>query len=114
MSGGASARQYGIRFEQELARWFGCTTTRNSRPGLHDDAGDLLIEGVAVEAKARHCGTGGTPPRWSIWSWMRQIEQKADDSQIPCLIVKRPGQPVGRNLIIANLEDLNELARRLA
>lgn len=114
MSGGAAGRQYGIRFERELARWFGCTTTRNSRPGLHDDAGDLVIDGVAVEAKARHCGTGGASPKWLIWSWMREIERKADDNQIPCLIVKRPGHATGRNLIIANLEDLNELARRLA
>jgi hypothetical protein len=45
---------------------------------------------------------------------MRDIEQKADPDQIPCLIVKRPGHSIGRNLIVANLEDLHELARRLA
>jgi hypothetical protein len=114
MSGGKAARDYGIRFEQDLAKHLGHPTTRSTRPGVHDDAADIAIPGICLEAKARHCGTGGTPPRWSLWSWFNDTEAKCTYDQLPAVALKRPGHPIGDTLLVVRLSDIHAIAERLA
>lgn len=111
---GKQARDFGIRFERELADFIGRPTTRSQRPGIHDDGGDLVIDGVVLEAKARHLGAGNTSPKWMVWTWFRQVEEKCRDGQLPALALKRPGWTAGGCLLVVRLEDLREIARRLA
>jgi hypothetical protein len=114
VSGGKKARDFGIRFEHELSHWFDRPTTRSTRPGVHDDGGDIVIDGVVLEAKARHHGSDGSAPRWLVYSWFAEAERKCRDSELPALALKRPGVNVGGALLVVRLRDLGEVARRLA
>lgn len=109
-----AARDFGIRFERELSHFLGRPTTRSQRPGIHDDAGDVIVDGVVLEAKARHLGAGNTSPKWMVWTWFRQVESKCAEDDLPALVLKRPGWTAGGSLLVVRLEDLNEIARRLA
>jgi hypothetical protein len=98
---GASARRKGIEFEQALARWFETITTRNTRPGLHDDAGDIVIPGWTVELKAWDATT------WTVRKWWTEVADKARRHHTrPMLILKVPRSPLGTSLVIARLEDI--------
>lgn len=111
---GRKARDFGIRFEHELSHWFNRPTTRSTRPGIHDDAGDIVINGVILEAKARHKTVNGAAPPWRLWNWFADTESKCGDGQLPAVALKRPGFNVGGALLVIRLEDLHEIARRLA
>lgn len=114
MSAGRAAREFGIRFEHELSHFLGRPTTRSQRPGVHDDGGDLVIDGVLLEAKARHLGANRSAPKWSVWAWFADAESKCRNDQLPVLALKRPGLNAGACLIVLRLRDLSEVARRLA
>ena len=88
---GLPARRRGIRFEQDVARWFGVPTTRSTRPGIHDDAGDVLLPGYVVECKS-HTVT-------RLPQWWREVCAKCNSEDDPLLIVKVPGKSVGYALV---------------
>jgi hypothetical protein len=96
---GRSARRRGIAFEQELARYLGTVTTRSTRPGIHDDAGDVVWPDWTIEAK--------NVTRWQVQAWFTEVERKAGlyDNR-PALIVKRPRRNMGDALLIVRLKDV--------
>jgi len=71
-STGASARRAGHTFERDVARYLGVPTTRSQRPGIHDDAGDLVIAGWCIELK-----NYGSPSRGQIAVWHQIAAEKA-------------------------------------
>ena len=98
---GASARRKGIRFEQELARHFGTVTTRSTRPGVHEDPGDVVLDDWVVEAKNHK--------RWSVALWFADVEVKADLYGLrPVLILSRPQRTMADSLVVVRLRDVTE------
>lgn len=95
---GRSARRRGIAFEQELARYLGTVTTRSTRPGIHDDAGDVVLEGWTIEAK--------NVTRWQVQAWFTEVERKAElHGDRPALILKRPQRNTAGALLVVRLKD---------
>jgi hypothetical protein len=93
---GAAARRKGHSTERWFARDLGVPTTRNVRPGIHDDAGDLVLPGWAVEIKDQ--------ARWRIEMWWDGIADKALPGDEPALIVKRTGIGADRALVVVRYE----------
>lgn len=96
-SRGRSARSAGIRFERAVAQFLGTRTTRSTRPGVHDDAGDVHLPGHVVECKDHG--------RWTVEAWWRELLAKAQPGETPVLVLKRRGQPIGEALVVQRLSD---------
>jgi hypothetical protein len=94
---GLPARRRGVRFEQEVARWLGTVTTRSTRPGIHDDAGDVLLPGFVVETKSH--------TRLALPAWWRELVAKVDTDDEPVLIVKQAGKTVAHALVYERADD---------
>ncbi len=100
MSGGAAARMKGIRWERAVAQYLGTQTTRSTRPGVHDDAGDVVMEnGLLLE-----CKDHGS---WRVQEWFSQIERKAGPDERPALILKRRQMATAEGLVVIRLGDLD-------
>jgi hypothetical protein len=100
MSGGAAARMKGIRWERAVAQYLGTATTRSTRPGVHDDAGDVVMEnGLLLE-----CKDHGS---WRVQDWFSQIEKKAGPDERPALILKRRQMSTAYGLIVVRLGDVD-------
>lgn len=96
-SRGRSARSAGIRFERAVAQFLGTRTTRSTRPGVADDAGDVVLPGHVVECKDH--------ARWTVDAWWRDLLAKRRGDEVPVLVLKRRGQPIGEALVIQRLSD---------
>lgn len=94
--------------EREVARRFGVTTTRNTRPGTWEDAGDIALRGWCIDVKAYDA------KRWAVRAWWESIESKAragDDH--PALVLAIPRRRLDHALVVARFCDLPALAERL-
>jgi hypothetical protein len=98
---GRAARLKGIRFERAVAHWLETVTTRSQRPGIHDDAGDVVLDGFIVECRDRD--------RWELGAWWAALLVKAAALELePVLIVKRPGKPIGESLVVTRLRTIEQ------
>jgi len=96
---GAAARMKGIRWERAVANYYGTSTTRSLRPGVHDDGGDIAMpNSMLVECKDHG--------RWQVATWFDQIERKCGDEERPVLVLKRRQQPVAYGLVVMRVGDL--------
>ena len=95
--------------EREVARRFGTVTTRNTRPGTWEDAGDIALMGWCIDVKAHDS------KRWAVRSWWESIETKAraGNGDRPALVLKRPGLRLDYALVVVRLGDVSALADRL-
>lgn len=100
----AANRRKGHEFERALARRWGVRTTRNTRPGVHEDAGDIPLPGLLVEAKNHG--------RWSVDTWFGEAESKATAEQAVALVLKRRRRPLGDSLVVITLDVFDELRSR--
>jgi len=100
---GRASRDKGIRWERAVAHFLGTTTTRSTRPGVADDAADVVLDGWLVECKDH--------ARWSIPAWWHDLDNKVIDER-PVLVLKRRNRPVGDALVVLRLEDWNDMRRR--
>jgi hypothetical protein len=97
VSNGKAARLKGIRWERALASYFGTITTRSTRPGVHDDGGDVILPGWVVEAKDHG--------RWTVQAWFELTERKCRPGERPVLVLKRRQKPTGDALVVLRLSD---------
>ena len=102
MSGRAS-RMKGIRWERAVAQFLGTVTTRSTRPGVADDAADVVLDGWLVECKDHG--------RWSVPEWWRQVVAKCREGERPVLVLKQRQKPTGEALVVMRLEDWNEMRK---
>lgn len=110
----AAERRKGHNFERAVCRWLNDNpfvwteehydladwgTTRNVRPGLHDDIGDLVdpLGVYAIECK--------DVARLSVQATFTLIERKAGDDYIPVLVWKRRQRPIDDALVVVRLKD---------
>lgn len=98
---GAAARRKGHSFERAVANFLGVRTTRSVRPGIHDDAGDIVLDGWLCEIRSR--------ARWSISLWFDVIEHKVLNGERPSLILHRPHRSLGDALVVMRLSDFRDL-----
>ena len=102
MSGRAS-REKGIRWERAVAQYLHTTTTRSTRPGVADDAADVVLDGWLVECKDHG--------RWTVPEWWRQVVAKCRDGETPVLVLKRRQLPTGEALVVLRLEDWDRMRK---
>lgn len=100
---GAPARRKGHTFERAVARYLGVKTTRNTRPGTHEDAGDIALPGWCAEIRSR--------ARWSVSLWFDVIEHKATKEEKPLLILHRAGRGTPDSLVVMRLEEFASLTK---
>ena len=98
---GASARRKGHTFERELARDLGTSTTRNTRPGTHEDAGDLVLAGWYVEAKACEA--------WRVEEWWKKATANAVDGQRVAVLMKRDQHNFAQSLVVVSYATWKEM-----
>lgn len=93
---GASARRAGHEFEREVARYLGVPTTRSQRPGIRDDAGDLVVSDWLLELKNRPA-----PSRAQITEWLTTaiVKAHAADLTDAALVVKARNRPLGESTV---------------
>lgn len=97
---GAAARMKGIRWERAVAKYLGTHTTRSTRPGVHDDAGDVVMHnGLLLECKDHGA--------WRVQEWFAHIERKAEPDERPALILKRRQMATAEGLVVIRLGDLD-------
>lgn len=95
---GAAARMKGIRWERAVAKYYGTATTRSTRPGVHDDAADIVMANdMLVECKDHG--------RWQVAAWFDQVESKCGD-QKPVLVLKRRQRSTAEGLVVMRVGDL--------
>jgi hypothetical protein len=100
---GKAASDKGKRFERALAADLGTTTTRNTRPGAHTDAGDLAVDGWLIEARAREA--------WRVERWFIDAATKAIPGERVALVLKREGHAdVADALVVIGWPTWKELA----
>ncbi len=100
---GSSARRAGHEWERQLARRWGVPTTRNTRPGVHDDGGDILLPGWYVEAK--------NTAAWRVNPWFYLAETNATPDLSIALVLKRRHRPEGDALVVITLDTYDELRK---
>ena len=100
---GASSRRKGVTFEQEVARYLGTVTTRSTRPGIHDDAGDVVVTGWFLECKNHG--------RLELGPWLDKAERLAGefDAELTALVVKRRNRFIGHSFVVMTLDTFKEL-----
>lgn len=98
---GAPARRKGHSFERAVANFLGVKTTRNTRPGVHEDAGDLDLPGWCAELRSR--------ARWSVALWFDVIESKSLESEKPLLVMHRANRNVADALVVMRLSEFRHL-----
>jgi hypothetical protein len=98
---GAAARRKGHTFERAVAKYLGVRTTRNTRPGTHEDAGDIVLPGWCAEIRSR--------ANWSVALWFDVIESKAEADQFPLLILHRMGRGTKDALVVMRLSEFAAL-----
>ena len=95
---GRAARVRGIRWERAVASFLHTRTTRSTRPGVHDDPGDIILGGWVVECKDR--------ARWEIPRWWAETAAKAAACGArPMLILKRRQRPTGDGIVVVAARD---------
>lgn len=97
---GKASRDKGRRWELALAHWFGTSTTANTRPGSHDDGGDVVPPAdlhAVIEAK--------DVGRWTVAAWFDHLTTKCTHGETPLLILKRRNRPTGDALVVMRLSD---------
>lgn len=98
---GASARKAGHDWERAIARRWGVNTTRNTRPGVHDDGGDILLPGYLAELK--------NTAVWRVAPWFAEAEAKASPDQRVALVLKRRHMAEGQALVVITLDTFDTL-----
>jgi hypothetical protein len=99
MSGGAAARMKGIRWERACAKFYGTATTRSTRPGVHEDGGDIVLPGWVVEAKDHD--------RWQVQRWFEDTEAKCVGDERPVLLLKRRNLSTSYGLVVVRMGDID-------
>lgn len=98
MSGGAAARMKGIRWERSVAKFYNTTTTRSTRPGVHDDAADIITDNnMLIECKDHSS--------WRVQEWFDQVERKCANER-PVLVLKRRQRSTAEGLVVMRVGDL--------
>jgi len=92
---GASSRAKGVRFEQDVARYLETVTTRSVRPGIHDDAGDLVLPGWVLECKDHG--------RLELGPWLDKAARARADGDRAGLIVKRRQRATSESFVVLTL-----------
>ena len=98
---GAPARNKGHTFERAVANFLGTKTTRNTRPGTHEDAGDIALPGWCCEIRSR--------ARWSVALWFDVIEHKALAGENPLMVLHRAGRATKDSLVVMRLSEFATL-----
>ena len=95
-------------FEQKVARILGTTTTRNTRPGTWEDAGDIALPGWCIDCKDYD------EKAWRVRMWWDGIAAKArQHGDRVALVLHRPNRPLRDSLVVIRLADVVALAEHI-
>jgi len=100
---GAASRAKGVRFEQAVANYLGTVTTRSTRPGIHDDAGDVVLPGWLIECKDHG--------RLELGPWLDKAHRARLDGDRAALVVKRRQTAIAESFVVLTLATFRELLR---
>ncbi len=98
---GAAARMKGIRWERACAQFYDLATTRSTRPGIHDDGGDLDTGGQGLVIECKDHG------QWRVQHWFEQTEAKCREGERPLLLLKRRQRTTADGLVVVRMGDLD-------
>lgn len=101
---GRYSRQKGRRFELQVAHYLDTVTTASTRAGVHDDGGDVVLDGWVIECKDHQ--------RWAVPSWWRALVAKVRPGERPALVLKWPGvADPAEALVVMRLEDWDQMRK---
>ena len=102
-STGASARRAGHTFERDVARYLGVRTTRSVRPGIHDDAGDLVVDEWLLELKNYGHASANRIARWHTEARVKARAARLDHVAV---VIKARNQPLPLSRVYLTASDL--------